>query len=148
MRAGQAHEAAGRNSEALDHYRKAIAIDPDEPTIRVGAARVLNGLNQPGDAVAELDRVAEGVMNEATGREYERAGLTAIMTRGDKAIETAIDAFSKAEARLPKSPSVRLNKAVALAMAGRTKEARAAAESALALDPAYTRARDFLDKVR
>jgi tetratricopeptide (TPR) repeat protein len=148
LRAGQAHEAAGRNAEALDHYRKAGTIDPDEPTIRIGAARVLNGLQQPAEAVAELDRVAEGVMSESIGREYERAGLAAIMTRGDKAIETALDAFSKAEARLPKSPSVRLNKAVVLAMAGRTKEARAAAESALALDPAYTRARDFLDKVR
>ncbi|HVQ42566.1 MAG TPA: glycosyltransferase family 39 protein [Vicinamibacterales bacterium] len=148
LRAAQAHEAAGRNAEALDHYRRASAIDPDEPTLRIGAARVLNGLQQPAEAVASLDRVAEGVMNESTGREYERAGLAAIMTRGDKAIETALDAFSKAEARLPKSPSVRLNKAVVLAMAGRTKEARAAAESALALDPAYTRARDFLDKVR
>ena len=148
LRAGQAHETAGRYSEALDHYRKAIAIDPDEPTLRVGAARVLNSLKEPGEAVASLDQVAEGVMNESAGHEYERAGLTAIMTRGDKAIETAIDAFSKAEARLPKSASVRLNKAVALAMAGRTQEARAAAVSALALDPAYTRARDFLSKVR
>ena len=148
LRAAQAHEAAGRHADALDHYRRASAIDPDEPTIRIGAARVLNGLTRPGEAVAELDRVPEGVMNESTGGEYERAGLTAIMTRGDKAVETALEAFSKAEARLPKSPSVRLNKAVALAMAGRTKEARAAAESALALDPAYTRARDFLNKVR
>jgi len=147
LRAGQAHEAAGRYPEALDHYRKAIAIDPEEPTIRVGAARVLNSLSQPGEAVALLDRVPRGVMDESTGREYERAGLTAIITRGDKAIETAIDAFSKAEPRLPKSASVRLNKAVALAMAGRTQEARAAAESALALDPAYTRAREFLDRI-
>jgi cytochrome c-type biogenesis protein CcmH/NrfG len=70
------------------------------------------------------------------------------LARGDKAVEMAIDAFSKAEQRLPKSPSVRLNKAVALAMGGRTQEARAAAESALALDPTYSRARDFLDRIR
>jgi tetratricopeptide (TPR) repeat protein len=103
LRTGQAHEAAGRNAEALEHYRKAIAIDPDEPTLRVSAARVLNSLNQPGEAVASLNLVPDGALNESTGHEYERAGLTAIMTRGDKAIETAIDAFSKAEARLPKS---------------------------------------------
>lgn len=147
MRAGQAHEAAGRNSDALDHYRRAIDVDPDEPAIRLSAARVLNSLNRPSEAVAELDRVAEGVMNDAAGHEYERAGLTAIMMRGDKAIETAIDAFSKGETRMPASPSVRLNRAVALAMAGRTHEARAAAESALALDPSYTRAREFLNRV-
>jgi tetratricopeptide (TPR) repeat protein len=148
LRAAQAHEAAGRSAEALDHYRKAIAIDPDEPTIRIGAARILVGLGRPGEALADLDRVAQGVMDEQTGREYERAGLTAILARGDKAVEMAIDAFSKAEQRLPKSPSVRLNKAVALAMGGRTQEARAAAESALALDPTYSRARDFLDRIR
>ena len=116
LRAAQVHEAKGRLDSALRHYQKALALDPDEPALRVAAARA-----------------------------YERAGL-ASATNGRPA--DAVAALAEAVALNPRSSSIRLNHAVALAMAGRTAEARKEAEAALELEPGYTKAREFLTSIK
>ena len=145
LRAGQAHEAKGRMAEALGHYRAAQAIDSDEPSLHIAAARVLTGLGQPHDALADLDRVPPGVMNASVAREYERVGL-AFATSGRPA--DAVTALGLAVSRDPKIASIRLNYAVTLAMVGRTDEARQEAQASLAIDPGYEKAREFLGRLR
>jgi len=52
--------------------------------------------------------------------------------------------FAKAIARRPRVASFHLNRAVALAMAGRPSEARAEAQTALTLDADYQKAKELL----
>jgi Tfp pilus assembly protein PilF len=141
FRAGQLHELKGRPSEALTHYQAAIAIDPDQPELRVAAARVLNEMKRADRAIAELDRTVTGQLDDNVAREYERAGLALVI---DGRLADAVDVFAKAIARRPRVASFHLNRAVALAMAGRTAEARTEAQTALALDADYQKAKELL----
>ena len=145
FRAGQLHESKGRPFEALTHYQAAIAIDPDQPELRVAAARVLNEMKRPDQAIAELERTAPGQLDDTVAREYERAGLA--MVPSGRAAD-AVDVFGKAIARRPRVASFHLNRAVALAMAGRTPEARAEAQAALTLDPGYEKAKELLRTIK
>jgi Tfp pilus assembly protein PilF/4-amino-4-deoxy-L-arabinose transferase-like glycosyltransferase len=141
LRAGQMHESKGRFADALAHYRAASAIDPDEPSLHIAAARVLTQLRNPDEAIAELNRVPPGRSDEDVAREYEQAGL-ALVLNGRPA--DAISVFARAIARDPRIASFHLNRAVALAMSGRTVEARQEAEAALRIDPVYEKAQQFL----
>ncbi len=145
FRAGQLHESKGRLTDALAHYQAAIAIDPDQPALRVSGARVLNGLERPDQAITELDRTTAGQLDDGVAREYERAGLVLVL--GGRSAD-AIDAFAKAIARRPRVASLHLNRAVALAMAGRTPEAKTEAQTALGLDPDNAKARELLARLR
>jgi Tfp pilus assembly protein PilF len=145
LRAGQMHESKGRFADALAHYRAAIAIDPDEPSLRIAAARVLTQIKNPDAAVEELDRVAPGRFDDGVAREYERAGLALVLT-GRPADATGV--FAKAIARDPHVASFHLNRAVALAMSGKASEARQEAEAALRIEPGYDKAQEFLRQIR
>jgi tetratricopeptide (TPR) repeat protein len=144
LRAGQMHESKGRFADALAHYRAAIAIDPDEPSLRIAAARVLTQTKNPDGAIAELDRVAHGRFDDSVAREYERAGLALVLT-GRPADATGV--FGKAITRDPRVASFHLNRAVALAMSGEVAEARQEAETALRIEPGYEKAREFLKSI-
>ena len=144
LRAGQIHESKGRFADALTHYRAAIVIDPDEPSLHLAAARVLTQMKNPKSAIAELDRIAPGRFDESAAREYERVGLALVLT-GRPA--DAAGVFAKAIARDGRVASFHLNRAVALAMSGRTAEARQEAEAALRIEPGYDKAQQFLKSV-
>jgi Flp pilus assembly protein TadD len=60
----------------------------------------------------------------------------------------AVDVFAKGIARRPRVASFHLNRAVALAMLGRTAEARVEAQTALSLDPGYEKAKELLLRIR
>jgi tetratricopeptide (TPR) repeat protein len=141
FRAGQLHESRGRPGEALTHYQAAIAIDPDQPELRVAAAHVLNEMKRPVQAIAELDRTATGQLDDSVAHEYERAGLALVL--GGRPAD-AVDVFAKAITRRPRVASFHLNRGVALAMAGRTAEARTEAQTALTLDADYQKAKELL----
>jgi tetratricopeptide (TPR) repeat protein len=148
LRAGQAHEDHKRFDAALEHYRQAARIDPDQPSLFVASARMLTQLGRPDEAVAELDRIPSNVSGDSIAAEYERAGTALVLTRRYDSILKAIDILEKAETRAPKAPSIRLNRAVALVMAGRTAEARDEAQAALDLDPGYAKAAEFLASLK
>jgi tetratricopeptide (TPR) repeat protein len=145
FRAGQLHESKGRPGDALTHYQLAIALDPAQPELHVAAARVLNEMKRPDQAIAELDRTEPGELDDSVAREYERAGLALVLSGRTS---DAVDVFAKAIARRPRVASFHLNRAVALAMAGRTPEARAEAQTALTLDPGYEKAKELLRTLR
>ena len=145
FRAGQLHESRGRPGDALTHYQAAIAIDPAQPELRVAAARVLNEMKRPDQAISELDRTATGQLDDIVAHEYERAGLAFVLSGR---LADAADVFAKAIARRPQVASFHLNRAVALAMAGRTAEARTEAQTALGLDPGYEKAKELLMRIR
>ncbi len=105
---------------------------------------VLTQIKNPDGAIAELDRVAPGRSDDSVAREYERAGLALVLT-GRPADATGV--FAKAIARDPRVASFHLNRAVALAMAGKVTEARQEAEAALRIEPGYDKAQEFLKSV-
>ena len=145
FRAGQLHESKGRPADALTHYQAGTAIDPDQPELRVAAARVLNELKRPYQALAELDRTTVGQLDDGVAREYERAGLALVL--GGR-LSDAADVFAKAIVRRPRVASFHLNRAVALAMAGRTAEAKGEAQTVLALDPGNEKAGELMARLK
>lgn len=142
LRAGQAHEARGRLGDALSHYRQGLSRDPDEGTLHHAAARVLIAQGQIDAGLAELDQASGNLT--AIAREYEKVGLTLVTGRR---LEEAIRVLTRARSTDPKSPTIRLNLAVAYAAAGRLDEARWEAKEALRLDPTYELPKKLLNQL-
>ena len=86
-----------------------------------------------------------GPLADNVAHEYERAGLALVL--GGRPAD-AVDVFAKGIARRPRVASFHLNRAVALAMAGRTGEARTEAQTALGLDPGYEKAKELLRTIK
>jgi tetratricopeptide (TPR) repeat protein len=78
-------------------------------------------------------------------RDYERLGIS-LATVGRHA--EALPAFDEAIKRSPGSASMRLNRAVALPAPARPPPPRLEAQAALAVDPNYAKAREFLDAIK
>jgi tetratricopeptide (TPR) repeat protein len=204
LRAGQIYEMRNQPAPAITHYRKALAMNPNEPALHFALGRALYKQRQDADAVAALERARGGRHADAAtrllvlalsrlgrpqeanaavrtldpsrwdadtarefalsladvdridlsvtawqraaeasqdARDFDRLGLSWAMLGNQP---QAIAAFSSAVARDPKSPSIRLNYAVAWASVRRYTDARREAENALKLNPGYERAKEFL----
>jgi tetratricopeptide (TPR) repeat protein len=204
LRVGQLYESLDQPAAALDHYRQAAALDPNETSVQFVIGRALFAAGKDQEALAPLERARTGRERDAATRllvlaltrlarhedasrvvrdlepnrwsadtarefadaigllgrfdlsipawrraaeaggnahDYERLGLAwAMINRAPEAVA----ALSHAVERDPKSASIRLNYAVALAAAGRPDLGRRQAEEALKLDPSYAKARQFL----
>ena len=171
---GRALFAAGKDQEALEPLQRARASREGDAATRLlvlaftrlgrqdDANRAVRELDpnrwtaeiarEFASAAAQLGRVDLSIpawrrAAEASGRaqDWERLGLAwAAFGR----VPEAIAAFSEAVGRDPKSASIRLNFAVALAAGGRPDLGRRQAQEALKLDPGYARARQFLESLR
>ncbi len=204
MRAGQIYELRNQPGPAVTHYRRALVLNPNEPSLHYSLGRALYKERKDAEAVASLERARIGrqadsatrllvlaltrlnrtadantavrTLNPArwdaeTAREFalsladvgridlsvtawqqaaqvsqdakdfDRLGLTWALLGNQP---QAINAFSNAVQRDPRSAPIRLNYAVAWASVGRVNDARREAENALKLDPNYQRAREFL----
>jgi tetratricopeptide (TPR) repeat protein len=207
-RAGQLYEAQNQPAAALEHYQKAVALDPNAISIQLAIGRALFAGGKDQEALAPLERARAGPDRDAATRllvltytrlgrhddasrvvrdldpnrwtadiarefadaiglvgrfdlsipawrraaqasgnaqDYERLGLAwAMINRAPEAVA----ALSHAVERDPKSASIRLNYAVALAAAGRPDIGRRQAQEALRLDPSYARAKQFLASIK
>ncbi len=204
VRVGQMYESLNQPAAAVDHYKQAAAIDPNETSVQFVTGRALFAAGKVQEALAPLETARAGRESDAATRllvlafirlnrqedanrvvraldpnrwtadiarefanavaefgridlsipawrrageasgnphDYERLGLAwAMIGRQPEAVA----ALSDAVRRDPKSATIRLNYAVALASAGRPDLGRRQAEEALKLDPSYERAKQFL----
>ena len=168
--------ARGDPSEALDHYRKAVAWDPASAPIRRDLAVLYSYLNQNREALGQL---REAVRLEPGEALYHYSLALALSDAGDleKAIAElreavrlnpryadawrnlglaraakedltgALEALARAESVDPGDARTPYARATVLARLGRMAEARAAAARALELRPDYPEARQLMESL-
>lgn len=140
--ASRAFEREGRRGDALAQLDRADDLSPRDPVVRREQGRLLldraRSTSIPADievAVRFLAGLAAGDPNNAETQ--LRLGLARALAGDERGAETA---WLRAERLAPSSAAASTNLAVAYARAGRTSEARAAAERALVRDPDEPRA--------
>jgi Flp pilus assembly protein TadD len=120
----------GRNDEAMDHYHKAIQINPNDS----------EALNNLGAALAATGRFDEAIKNYYKAIQINPGFFKALNNLGLALVaqgrfDEAIENFHKAIQINPNHPNAFLNLGIALAQSGRTKEAAAQFREALKLNP-------------
>ena len=171
---GRALFAAGQDAEAVSELERARAGSQGDAATRVlvlalsrmgrtvDANRLVQTLDPAHWTADQAREFAAGLASvgrldlsvtawrraaEAGGdpRDYERLGLTWVML--GRAGES-IGPLEEAVRRAPTSATLRLNYAVALDAVGRHDDALRETAAAIALDPTYTKAREFLDALK
>lgn len=123
-------ERSGRAAEAVEHYREAIAIQPDAATPHYNLGNVLAGSGDL-DGAIEHYRAA---LAARPGYVIAANNLGAVLTQSGRT-EEALLAFALAVEADPLHVKARLNQAAALTAAGRSDEALATLRAALVLTP-------------
>jgi tetratricopeptide (TPR) repeat protein len=161
---------------ALEHLRKAVAWDPGSPPIRHELAVALSMAGDSAAALAQLEEAVRlepknaeyryklGLACHEIGRldrtVAELQTATTLDPRHSRAwynlglarhalgqTEPALQALTRGEAADPRDPRPPYARATILAQAGRTAEARRAAQRALEIAPGYGEARAFLQQL-
>ncbi|MEW6304117.1 MAG: tetratricopeptide repeat protein [Verrucomicrobiota bacterium] len=130
---GQSHEAAAQLQAACD-------LAPREAEYRFKLALALHELGQLDRATATLEETVR--INPAHSQAWYNLGL-AYSSLNQPA--QALDALARAEALDTRSPRIPYARATVLARLGRTTEARAAAQRALAIHSGYADAAALLE---
>jgi Flp pilus assembly protein TadD len=150
LRIGEAFVRVNRPADAIPHLEAAHRLGDQNPQSIYDLAVAYGQEGRTADAARTLhsvrvDQVHDQAMREAMADAFTQLGLDLVKTQqqGD-----AIDAFNRAVEFVPERPAAHLNLAVAYAEAGRQGPARQEALRALALDPSYQRAKDFLSALR
>ncbi|HKW55264.1 MAG TPA: tetratricopeptide repeat protein, partial [Stellaceae bacterium] len=100
-------------TEAAQAYRAALELSPNDPELRRGLAIVLLSLGQPEPAVVQLEKAIGDDHDDA--RLYSALGVAHdLMGRHDLAQAAYLDGLRLA----PKSPGLRNNYALSLALSG------------------------------
>ena len=138
----------GSATEAVEHYRRALDIDPHAADVRANLGATLSGLGQQEEGVKEL----EAALQSGPGHAGARLLLASVLAyQGDlnaalkhyEAATTSGDAAILGNTGGPANPAyaqAHMNVGVRLAGAGRIDEAVAAYEKALACDPRFAAA--------
>ena len=161
MQEGAFTLARGQPQEALAHYQKAVAWDPNSAASRHDLAVALSALgrtreaieqfklalawNEAGavdKAVAALDQAVR--LDPRHARAWFNLGL-ARNTLGQT--DSALEALERAETLAPDDPQIPYARATILARLGRKAEAGKAAERALDLNPGYAEAQQLLQEL-
>lgn len=134
-----AYMAAGRTENTREMLR---AIAPDRPRPAATQLALAQAASQIGDPVlAGRFLQAATVADPSNSEAFEQLGLN---LAGQGRWGESIDALRTAVRLSPSRPSAHLNLAVAYAEMGNGEDAREEALRALAADPGYQRAKDFL----
>lgn len=139
---GAAESGEGRVRAALQHFQRAVALDP-QGEYRAQLARCQVLLRQDGAAAetlraAEAAPPADALSHDTIGCVYARLGDHA----------AALPHFAEAVRLTPRNTEYRYNLAVTLNFLGRVDEADAALEALLALAPGEARAHHLLASLR
>jgi len=117
-------ERAQQNQEAAVAYSAALAVQPDDPAVNLGAGRNALALGDETTALRHLDRALE--LDPDRGEAHlERAKLA--LRRGDP--KAALSHLDRAVARIPSDPGVHYQRSLALKRLGRDEEAAREQES-------------------
>lgn len=128
-------QALGRTDEAVAHYRRAIALAPDNPSAYLNLGTALRLQGRTTDAVDAYHH-ALALRPDDGDAHYDLANTLMDANR----VEEAIREFTAAADREPQSVDIQNNLGTALARAGRNQDAAAAFARALAADPNSTTA--------
>lgn len=139
----QAYEASGRTPQALEKYREAVRLDPTSAEAAARTGRLYFGEGM-------YDRAAE-FLAEALRRDprFPDAALTlAESLRRQRRYDAALESLEGPIQRAPKDWSLRLKQAEIYAQVAMWKEARAAAEETLLLQPGLPEALRIRDAAK
>lgn len=139
-RVGQALQGQGRLTEAIALLERSHRLAPQRMESRFALGQALLDAGRPAESAPHLRAAYEGGLPAGYA-----LGL-ALAATGDAS--DAEPYLRKAVTGNPGDAAAHLNLAVVLAQLGREDEARAHAEEALRLRPAYAQARGLLDALR
>ena len=126
---------AGRDREAREGYRRAIAAGFRHPDVFINLAAIAEREGRPGDARAALSDALQLAPSDADA--WNRLGL---LEAGRGALEAARGAFTRAIAAAPGRAEPYYNLAVVERRAGNQPAAEVRLKDALARNPAYPEA--------
>jgi tetratricopeptide (TPR) repeat protein len=132
---GVALQTERRLDEAIDHYRRAIALRPDYAPAYNNLGSALRASGRRDEAVASYQKAIE-LRPDFAGAHYNLANL--LVDEGKPA--EAVEQFTDALRTEPASADVHNNLGIALAGVGRLPDAIAEFRSAIALDPKSAKA--------
>jgi Flp pilus assembly protein TadD len=177
LRLGHFHASRGELPKALEHFRRAVAWDPNSPPLRRELAVALSQSGDAAGAVAELEAAAqldpkeaefrfllalgygEAERPERVQRELEaalrlnpnhaRAAYNlGLLLHGRGDRERALTALLQAEAADSQDARIPYARATVHAELGQRDEARTAARRALELRPGWTGAEELVRSLR
>lgn len=124
------YQNTGRADLAEQHYRKALAIDPDFTPARLNLVQLYNAASRNADA----ERVLTDGLARVPGVGELQYSLGLLLAEEQRLPEAA-DALAKAVKLLPQRARVHYNLGLALQQLGRRREAEAELYAAERLDP-------------
>ena len=132
---GSALHTEHRLDDAIAHYRRALAVQPDYAPAYSNLAVALREQNRIDEAVASYEQALK-IQPEFATAHYNFANL--LLERGDPA--AAIDHFERAIRKEPASADAHGNLGIAFVLTGRIDEALREFREAIDLDPASAKA--------
>jgi tetratricopeptide (TPR) repeat protein len=135
-------ERQGKFEQAVQEYRKILALDPRHLQAHQHLGTVLHRLGQMDKAIVHYKEVLQASPNLA-GAHYN-LGLALV---GQGKVEEAVNHYVEALRLKPDFVEVHNNLGVALSRLGRPEEAVSHFRQALQLRPDYPQARDNLNKI-
>src|SRR5262245_31257601 len=132
---GSALHTEHRLDDAIAHYRRALAAQPDYAPAYSNLAVALREQNRIDEAVASYEQALK-IQPEFATAHYNFANL--LLERGDPA--AAIDHFERAIRKEPASADAHGNLGIAFVLTGRIDEALREFRAAINLDPASAKA--------
>jgi tetratricopeptide (TPR) repeat protein len=132
---GTALHTEHRLDDAIAHYRRAVAAQPDYAPAYSNLATAFREQKRIDEAVASYEQALKLQPEFATAH-YNFANL--LLDEGDPA--AAVDHFERAIRKEPASADVHSNLGIALALTGRVDEALREFRQAIDLDPASAKA--------
>lgn len=124
------HEQGGRSAEAVEAWRAAYVLDPEQPAFELGLALALTSARRFREAVPLFANIAA---RAPSAEAFTNLGL-ALRESGE--LEHALVAFEKATAKDPRLARPWVETAICLRALGRSQEALQAFETAIEIDPA------------
>lgn len=138
---GDCLKAAGKPTEALAAYHRALAILPDYPDVQMQAAEIYNARRRYDRALATLDQIQESLGIDAAPSKVDV--LQGVAMRHLGRVDQARRCFHRAAAKSPDDPRPKLEMASLEWLLGDNTRATEALSAALAIDPTDPEARSM-----
>ncbi len=129
----------GRLADSIAEWKKAVAMEPDDPKARYNLGVSLQNQGQTEQAAAEYRKSIE--LNPDNALAYTNLGVA---LAGAGKFEEAIDLYQKAISVDPANAKAEANLAAALVEKGQLAQAIDHCRRSVAIDPAYAEARNTL----
>lgn len=139
---GGALLATGRQTDALVHFRRAVALAPRDAHLRFNLAKMLSAAHRGSDALDQYERAL--ALDPAFAEAHQQIGVL-LFAAGR--LTDAISHLTRAADLAPASSAIHADLGGALAQAGRIDDAAVHLRLALQLDPTDATARENLARL-